>query len=90
MSYAAEVALFLGLLTALLGRLPRPYVSSVWCAITSSSCGLWIIAQSQTSSLFGTFVFGMVLQFIFSFAFITTASGFEHVADAMSARRQRS
>jgi hypothetical protein len=86
---AAETALFLGLLTALLGRLPKPYVSSVWCAIVSSSVGLWLIAGTQTSSFFEALALGTVLQFAFSFSFITAASAFEHAADAVTTRRER-
>jgi hypothetical protein len=89
MSHAIEAAVIMGLLAALLSRLPSPYVSSVWGMIVFGSLALWYIALVTMPTLVEGFVVGLLLQLAFSIVFVATASGLEHAAGLLNGRRSR-
>ena len=87
MSNASAVALFLGILTAFIGRLRPPYVSAVWCSLVAGSIGLWIIGLSLGSTVLRGIADGAALHFLFAFTFVLSAFALEHVAEFAANRR---
>jgi hypothetical protein len=87
MAEATAVALFLGILTALIGRLEPPYQSAVWCSLVVDSIGLWIIGVSIQANLLTGLTSGLALHVLFAFSFVMASFAMEHVADLAAKRR---
>jgi hypothetical protein len=87
MAQATPVALFLGLLTALIGRLQPPYQSAVWCSLVVGGIGLWIIGMSVQATVLAGLGSGLALHFLFAFTFVMASLAMEHMVDVAEKRR---